>query len=817
MKKIFQVICLLVLTQCLVLATEEINSNTRRVLNFGKEWKFNLGDNAEVFRPEFDDSKWRELNLPHDWSIEGKFSKDNPATPGGGALPGGIGWYRKTFSLNDNEKEKLFFIDFDGVYRNSEVWINGHYLGKRPYGYSSFRYELTSYLNFDSKKNVIAVKVDNSKQPNSRWYSGSGIYRNVWLVSTNKIHVGHWGTFITTPSVSKNFASIDLQITLQNQLNTDKLVVVRTNILDAKENVVASTKTENSIKKNVSTSITHQLKVNNPMLWTVKNPNLYKAVTTVEVNGEIADQYDTPFGIRTFIFDNKKGFVLNGEQIKINGVCNHHDLGFLGAAVNKRALERQLELMKGMGVNGIRTSHNPPAPELLDLCDRMGFIVMDESFDMWKKGKTPFDYSLDWDEWHKRDLEDLILRDRNHPSVFIWSIGNEVLEQHDRNVTDGADITKELVVIVKQLDNTRPVTAACNAADPDNPLIKSGALDLIGYNYHHETYVETPKLYPDKPFISAESVSALQTRGYYDMPSDSIHIWPEQWDKPFLDGNPDNTCSAYDNCHAPWGSTHEETWKVVKKHDFISGQYIWTGMDYLGEPTPYSWPSRSSYFGIVDLAGFPKDIYYMYKSEWTDEPVLHVFPHWSLPDRQAGWERGKIVDVWAYTNCDDVELFLNGKSLGTKSKAVDDLHLIWRVTYEPGTLKAVGKKNEKEVLVKEIKTAGAPAKIILEADRKEIAANGNDLSFITVKIVDEFGTLVPTANNLVRFKIIGEGIIAGVDNGSQTSMESFKADYRNAFNGKCLVVIKSNGKPGKIVLSAISDGLEEATEIINAK
>jgi len=782
----------------------------RKTELFTKNWRFNLGDVTDGQKPELNDSKWRMLDLPHDWSIEGEFNKDNPATPGGGALPGGIGWYRKTFSLSVADKNKLVFIEFDGVYRNSEAWINGHYLGKRPYGYSSFRYELTAYLRFGKEKNILAVKVDNSKQPNSRWYSGSGIYRNVHLVTTGKIYVEHWGTFITAPEITDHAAGVAIQTKIRNNLMKQQSITVATVIVDKNGKQITKLNSWVAVQKDSMVEVSQYAIVKNPLLWNLDDPNLYKAISIIEVGGKKTDEYETTFGIRSFNFDVEKGFSLNGKQVKINGVCNHHDLGSLGSAVNTRALERQLEILKAMGVNGIRTSHNPPAPELLDLCDRMGLIVLDEAFDMWKKKKTEFDYALDWDEWHHRDLADMVLRDRNHPSVFIWSIGNEVMEQWDKKDSSGTIIAKELAAIVKSLDTTRPITAACNDQSLDNPVIKSGALDLIGYNYAHNSFSDFPKTYPGKKFIATETVSALATRGHYDMPSDSVRRWPKRWDLPFNEGNPDNTCSSYDNCSAPWGSTQEETWKVMKKYDFLSGQFIWTGFDYLGEPTPYPWPSRSSYFGIVDLAGFPKDVYYMYQSEWTNKPVLHVFPHWN-------WKAGDTVDVWAYTNCEEVELFLNGQSLGTKKKVNDELHVQWRVPYAAGTLKAIARTNQKEILTQEVNTAGAPAKILLEPDRKIITADGRDLSFITVKVLDANGVIVPTADNVIHFKISGEGKIAGVDNGLQTSLEPFKADYRKAFNGLCLVVVQSSEKAGAMILQATSDSLIESTVVIQTK
>jgi len=773
-------------------------------MNFNKDWKFYLGNAVGASDPDYNDSEWRNLNLPHDWSIEGEFKQDNPATPGGGALPGGIGWYRKNFILSDQDKDKLVFVDFDGIYQNSEVWINGHYLGKRPYGYISFRYELTPYLIYGDGKNVLAVKVDNSKQPNSRWYSGSGIYRNVWLVMTNKVFIDHWGTVITTPRIDENSALVSVMTTVQNVLPQPQAIHLKTEIVNSDGIPVASFFSEEEVPNNSLKEILHEIEVSNPILWSVENPYLYKVITSIESSGSVTDKYETDFGIRYFSFDNQKGFSLNGKPMKLYGVCNHHDLGCLGSAINTRALERQLEILKEMGCNSIRTSHNPPAPELLDLCDKMGFLVMDEAFDMWKKQKTPYDYHLYWDEWHVRDLEDFIKRDRNHPSVFIWSIGNEIGEQRD---TSGIRMAKELASIVKNLDKTRPITSGCDFPEPGNYIIKSGALDLIGYNYHQDHFGEFPEQFPGQKFIASETTSALATRGYYDMPSDSIRVWPIRWDKP-APANPDHTCSAYDNCHVPWGSTHEDAWKMIKKYDFLSGMYIWTGFDYLGEPTPYGWPSRSSYFGIVDLAGFPKDSYYLYKSEWTEESVLHIFPHWN-------WNVGDTIDVWAYTSCDEAELFLNGRSLGVRHKEEDVFHLVWRVPWEPGELKAIGKDPGKDLLEKTIKTAGEPSKLVLSADRSVINPDGSDLSFITVKITDENGIVVPNANNHIQFKIEGTGTLVGVDNGLQTSHEPFKADNRDAFNGLCLVVVQSLEKAGVITLTATSQGLESASLDIN--
>jgi len=810
----------------LVMASIEKGGGTifnSRKIAFNSGWSFHLNDSIKDKDTINSSTAWRTLNLPHDWSIEGKFDEKSPAGYGGGALNGGLGWYKKTFKVALENKEKITSIVFDGVYKNSKVWINGHYLGKRPNGYIGFQYELSPYLNFGDKNNEILVKVDNSKQPNSRWYSGSGIFRNVWLETTDKLHVDQWGTYVTTPKVSAKSASVHLETTIKNQYDASKNATILTTIF--KNDIKVTSVTKNiSITANANQVLNQDLIVNSPILWSDEKPELYRAVTTISIDNHVIDQYETNFGIRNFKFDLNKGFILNGKQVKIKGVCMHHDLGSLGSAINTRAIERQLEILKGMGVNGIRTSHNPPAPELLDLCDKMGFIVMDEAFDMWKKAKNKYDYSLDWDKWHAKDLQDQILRDRNHPSIFMWSIGNEIPEQWSQ---EGVTIAKELSAIVKKLDATRLVTAAMNPAvnmkidevalqfekakTDFNLLATSGALDIIGYNYAHQTFEHHQKNFPNTPFIATETTSALETRGYYDAVSDTLKKWPVRWDLKFTGGNPGNTVSAYDQVQAPWGSTHEATWKVIKKYDFLSGMYIWTGFDYIGEPTPYEWPSISSYFGIVDLAGFPKDVYYMYQSEWTKKNVLHLFPHWN-------WKEGHNVDVWAYyNNADEVELFLNGKSVGVRSKKGDDLHVMWRIPFHAGTLKAISRKDGKTVLERTIKTAGPPAALKLSADRTTIKADGNDLSFVTVDITDANGVLSPNANNEIQFSLKGNGKIVGVCSGDPVSHESYKGDRHTALNGKCLVVIQAGEKAGKVELTASATGLKSSTTFITIK
>lgn len=857
---LIQISCFLLFLTVGSCTSAEKMTNDRRQ-DFTAGWTFHLGDDSAASRPDYDDTAWRILNLPHDWAIEGEFSRDNPSGTGGGALPGGIGWYRKTFTVDKADEGKRLYIDFDGVYMNSEVFINGHSLGVRPYGYVSFSYDLTPYIKWGGK-NVVAVRVDNGEQPNSRWYSGCGIYRNVWLTKLNPVHIAQWGTFITAEDVSKNSARLNIRTKIQydaaaqlqdsvkqadgtyvvfdSEIVPLADVVLQSRLMDAEGNVVDEVASELQVIPTCLNEVEQEIVVKNPNLWSVNTPYIYKvnSILIDKITGKVLDNYCTNTGIRTFRFDAQKGFILNGERLKINGVCMHHDLGCLGAAVNIRAIERQLEILQEMGCNGIRCSHNPPSPELLDLCDRMGFIVMDETFDMWRKRKTAHDYSRYFNEWHERDLTDLILRDRNHPSVFIWSIGNEVLEQwsdakadtltleqanlilnfgHDQSMlakegemSVNSLLTKKLADMVKALDSTRPVTAGCNEPNPNNHLFRSEALDLIGFNYHDDWFAGVPEKFPGKPFIVAESVSALMTRGYYRMPSDETVICPERWDKPYFDDS--FSCSSYDNCHVPWGNSHEGTMRHVKNNDFISGQYVWTGFDYLGEPTPYGWPARSSYFGIVDLAGFPKDVYYLYQSEWHPEKkVLHLFPHWN-------WTPGQDIDMWAYyNNADEVELFVNGESQGVRTKGKDDFHVVWRVKYESGVVKVVSRKDGKTVLEKEIHTAGEPAQIRLTADRNEIKSDGRDLSFVTVEVLDKDGNLCPNADNQIMFDVQGAGFIAGVDNGSPVSMEKFKADHRRAFYGKCLVVVQSDGKSGGIKLTATSEGLKTAVTAIKAK
>ncbi|GAB2824209.1 glycoside hydrolase family 2 TIM barrel-domain containing protein [Ferruginibacter profundus] len=791
-----------------ILLCNELQAQVRQTIDFNNDWKFYLGNDSAAINEDYNDASWRIVNLPHDWSIEGNFSKDHPATNQGGALPGGIGWYRKTFTVPVSSKNKNVSIEFDGVYRNSEVWINGHYLGKRPSGYISFQYDLTPYLKWVNDKNIIAVKVDNSQQPNSRWYSGSGIYRSVRLVFDDSYaYIDRKEVFVTTTKLYAKQAKINFSTVINSTQKGVKSFLLLFDIYDANDKIVSSggdfgdtiiNFSGDRLVYNYSTSIYDH------NLWSVSKPYLYKAVIRVVSKGKVIDKYETTFGIRSIQFDNKNGFFLNNRPLKIKGVCMHHDLGALGAAFNYRAAERQLQILKAMGCNAIRTAHNPPAPEFLDLCDKMGFLVMDEAFDMWQKKKNKFDYSKDFKEWYKEDLENMVLRDRNHPSVFMWSIGNEIREQFD---SSGKVMAKELADIVKRIDPTRPVTSAMTETFLEkNFIAQSNALDVLGFNYKDYDYDSLPQRFPGQKFIASETVSGLATRGVYQFPSDTNRIWPPNYKvQDTFTGNKDLTCAAYDNTYAYWGNTHEKAWLAVKKRDFIAGTFVWSGFDFLGEPVPYQYPARSAYYGIVDLAGFPKDVYYMYQSEWTNKPVLHIFPHWN-------WKAGDTTDVWAYyNNADEVELFLNGKSLGTRKKATDALHVMWRVPFAPGTLKAVSMKNGRTVLIEEIKTAGAPVKIELTADRKIIHAGEKDLSFITARIVDKDGNTVPDANNLITFSITGNANIAATDNGYQADTISFSSPQRQAWKGMALAIVRSSAKKGNSTLTAKASGLISGT------
>jgi beta-galactosidase len=770
-------------------------------------WKFFLGDDSNASTPNFNDNAWRVLDLPHDWSIEGEFKKDAPTRGGGGYLPTGIGWYRKQFVLPAFVRGKQVSIQFDGVYQNSEVWINNHYLGKRPNGYISFVYDLTPYLV--AGKNTIAVRVDNSRQPNSRWYSGSGIYRNVWLNITQPIHVAQWGTYITTPDVDSAKATVVVKTKIENKLKSVNAVLTSI-IYDENGNAVASNKLPVSLAADTSAEFAQQLQVTSPSLWSVNAPYLYTMHSVITSGKTILDDYTSTFGIRKIEYSNINGFLLNGKRIKMNGVCLHHDGGCVGAAVPIKIWETRLKLLKQMGCNAIRTSHNPVAPEFLDLCDKMGFLVMDEAFDAWESGKVKNDYHLYFDQWWQRDVTDQVHRDRNHPSVVIWSAGNEIPDQtKDR----GVELLKNLLTVFHTEDPTRPVTTANDAIAADSNATKLAFMqeeDIVGYNYVDRWHERRELFYgidhydhPEWKMIGTESES-LRNPPSYSLGADSTKVRPN-----YLAGM----------------IRAEQLWKFVAVHDYVIGDFMWTGIDYLGEAR---WPGKGSGSGEIDMINLPKDGYYFYQSQWTSKPVLHLLPNWNWKGRE-----GQIIPVLAYTNCDTVELFVNGKSYGIKVQefprqgnayawnkyakpyvniTTGDLHLSWDVAYEPGTIKAVGRKNGKQVIIDEIQTTGQPAALHITTDGALVMADGKH-----VDVVDANGNVVPDASNTISFTVTGEGKLLGVDNGDLRDDDSFKLDSRKAFNGHAYAVIQAGSKPGDIKLLVQADGLKTASILIETQ
>ncbi|MBN2182590.1 MAG: DUF4982 domain-containing protein [Sedimentisphaerales bacterium] len=789
---------------------------SRQVLSLDPGWKFSLDGPNNAQAVELDDSGWRSVDLPHDWSIEGPYDRNAPTGGSGGYLPTGVGWYRKHFTLPASARDGRIWIEFDGIYENSEVWINGHRLGKRPFGYISFHYDLTDHLV--DGDNVIAVRVDNSNQPNTRWYSGSGIYRHVRLVGVNPIHVAHWGLAVTTPDVSEDNAEVLIRAAFVNESSAPtKDGQWKSRIIDPDGNqVTAQAGTYDTIEPGESIIVeSPPLEVHAPRLWSVETPALYNLRTIVLNGGVVVDEITTTFGIRKIEYDVDRGFLLNGKHVKMNGVCLHHGGGCVGAAVPERVWQRRLEILKAMGCNAIRTAHNPPAPEFLDLCDRMGFLVMDEAFDEWTIGKTEHGYHKYFEEWSERDLRDFIRRDRNHPSVVMWSVGNEVREQPQEG---GHEVLRRLAEIVHDEDKTRPFTQGCDniAADGGSTTPEFlDLLDIVGYNYV-DRWHERRELYysidrhdhPDWKMVGTESVSAGGVRGEYFLGRDPNVIRPNY-----------NTRMI----------RAEQLWKFVAMHDYVIGDFMWTGIDYLGESW---WPGKNSSSGVIDLCGFPKDGYYFYQSQWTEEPMIHVFPHWNWP----GYE-GKIIPVLCYTNCDSVELFLNGKSCGEKrlefprqgtsggwnryanpriNPTTADLHLSWDVPYEPGVLKTVGKRSGQIVCTKEVRTTGPAAAIELKIDRDSISTL-RDIAHVELRIVDVDGDIVPTADNLVVFAVEGPGRIIGVDNGNPRDHDSYQAMQRRAFNGLALAVLQSSGETGGIRFTARSEGLKEASAEITVK
>lgn len=791
------------------------------------QWRFALADSPEMAQLSYDDSAWRVLNLPHDWAIEGNFYVKNPSGAVGGALPGGVGWYRKRLMLTDNNEHSRYVLHFDGAFMNTSVYVNGKLVGIRPYGFIGFGFDITPFLN-KKGENVVAVRIDNAQQPNCRWYTGCGIYRHVYLLRSDDVRLAQWGVQVL-PVLKGRGANITLNSTIESFATQARKLSLKQMVYDAEGRCVAQSTTP-CVAHEGKNTVSQKIKMTNVKLWWPHAPYIYKVVSQLIDGKKVLDRDTTTMGLRNIAFDAKKGFAINGRNTKLNGVCLHGDLGCLGSAINEDALYRQLRMMKDMGANAIRCSHNPPAPELLHMCDTMGLMVMDEAFDQWRTGKTQFDYALFFDKWAEKDITDMVLRDRNHPSIILWSIGNEVLEQwntdknqgvdlddvnillnnardpsrlaDNKELSDNSKITRWLADIVRRNDPSRLITAGCNETSPNNHLFKSGAIDVIGFNYHSKQVAKVPENFPGKPFLLSESVSALQTRGFYAMPSDSIRRLPGKR-RPFIDTS--FLCSAYDNSCTSWSATHEATWDVVKHTPFCSGQFIWTGFDYIGEPTPFNFPARSSYFGIVDLAGFPKDAYYLYQSEWTNKTVLHLFPHWN-------WMPGQTIDLWCYyNNADEVELFVNGQSRGVKRKANEhEYHVMWRERFEPGTVRVVSRKAGRQVAERTVNTAAQPHHLRLTPNRKTLLANGRSLVFITVEVVDKDGNLCPWAENEVFFSLNGHASIAGVDNGSPFSLERFKDNRRKAFFGKCLVVVQAGNDEGEVNLKAKSIGLEDA-------
>jgi len=787
----------------------------------------NLGTDVAYTERRFDDRNWRQLRLPHDWGIEGPFDQANSGETG--KLPWwGVAWYRKHFTVAASDRDKRFYLDIDGAMAYATIWLNDQFVGGWPYGYASFELDLTPYIDF-GRDNVIAIRLDNPPE-SSRWYPGGGIYRNVWLVKTASVHVRHWGTFVTTPEVNASTATAHLQYTIENTAADETGITVRTEVYKLAADgqkiggaIAFAQPLRYGLAPGGNVTGTTNIQINQPKLWSLKTPELYTLVVSVEQRGKVVDRYETVFGIRTIKFDADKGFLLNGEAVRLNGVCDHHDLGSLGTAINTRALERQIELLKEMGVNAIRTSHNPPAPELLDLCDRMGVVVMDESFDCWRRAKKPNDYHLLFDDWHEKDMRALIRRDRNHPSVILWSIGNEISEQV---APEGIPIAEALVRIVHEEDPTRPATAACNITPSGfNGFQKT--VDVFGYNYKPMEYGRFRKSNPLIPLIGTETASCVSSRGEY--------FFPLSDDKS--QGRADFQVSSYDLAAPPWATPPDTEFRGQDEFPFTGGEFVWTGFDYLGEPTPFGGdtssmlnftdpaeqermarelkemgkirvPARSSYFGILDLCGFKKDRFYIYQARWrADLPMAHILPHWNWPERV-----GQVTPVHVYTSGDEAELFLNGRSLGRRKKALYQYRLRWdEVKYEPGELRVVAYKNGKQWAEAVTRTTGVASQVRLQADRPRLKADGQDLAFVTVSVADHDGQLVPRSKNRIRFELSGPGEIVAVDNGDATSHESFQAKERRAYNGLCLVIVRTlAGHPGQIKLKAQSDGLTGA-------
>jgi beta-galactosidase len=782
----------------------------------------NPGSDVSFVRADFDDTSWRSVNLPHDWAIEGPFLTSGPYGGMGRLKSWGPAWYRKKLDIPARDEGRSIFLDVDGAMSYATVWLNGRLVGGWPYGYSSWRVDLTPHVVLGGP-NQLVIRLDNPPE-SARWYPGSGLYRNVWLTKTHPVHVAQWGTFVKTPQVSKTSATVELDVSIDNDMNAAESVRVTTELyaLDADGRrmgraVAQFAGTDARIDAKSNVSIRGSTTIANPRLWgpsPQQQPNRYVAVTTLARRGTVIDRYETRFGIRSVRFDPGSGVYINDERIPLNGVNNHHDLGALGAAFNYRAAERQLEILQEMGANALRTSHNPPAPELLELTDRLGILVMDEIFDVWERKKTPLDFHLVFPDWYEQDLRALLRRDRNNPSVILWSVGNEVGEQYTGE--EGAAVSRKLVAIAREEDPSRPATTAMNWAKADMPL--PGTVDVVSLNYQGAGVRSLPgqfpafrEKFPDKVILSSESAAALSSRGEYQFPVPGVMSAAV---RPGIGGDPKTRqVSAYELFTADFGSSADRAWSAQDQNAYVAGEFVWSGWDYLGEPTPYS-ASRSSYYGIIDLAGFRKDRFFLYQSRWRPElPMAHVLPHWTWPERV-----GEVTPVHVFTSGDGAELFINGKSQGRRKKAAYEYRLRWDyVTYEPGEVKVIAYRNGKEWATSSVKTADAPAMLEMTADRARLRADGEDLVFVTVRVADRNGLTAPRADNRIRFTLEGPGEIIATDNGDPTSFESFQSPERRAFNGLCLVIVRGKPRePGKITLRAESAALQGATVILNS-
>jgi beta-galactosidase len=791
-------------------------NNPRVVTRLQNGWLFMGKEVPAAASAGIDESGWEKISVPHDWAIKGPFNVENDQqaiqlleegdkkamkrSGRTGGLPyAGIGWYRKHIFIPAADQGQSFDLVFDGAMSHAKVYVNNQFAGEWPYGYASFRFPI-SHLLHPGKDNVIAVRLENKVQ-SARWYPGAGIYRNVWLVKNNPVHIAHWGSFITTPEVSADRAKVQLRISIDTGKGLKKDMVLETHIYDPAHKEVAVA----ADKKLLAPEQEQQFIVEKPKRWSADHPDLYTAVTIIKQGSRILDRYTTVFGIRSIRFTTDKGMLVNDQVEKLKGVCLHDDLGALGMAVNKSAWRYRFQMLKDMGCNAIRGSHNPHAPEILELCDEMGFYFIDEAFDEWKSGKLENGYHTLFDQWAKADLTAMILRDRNHPALIMYSIGNEIREQNEKQ---GAQTARYLTGICHALDPTRPVTAGFNNLGPAIENGLADAVDIPGWNYKPDQYAGLHKKHPNWVIYGSETVSTVSSRGVYQLPVQMAAM--KQW--------PDNQSSAYDVEYCSWSQLPDKEWER-QEQDFVAGEFVWTGFDYLGEPTPYSdnWPSRSSYFGIIDLANLPKDRYYLYKSRWTNSKVLHILPHWN-------WEghEGQQVPVFAYTNYPSAELFINGKSFGRKSFSTDHLlnkyRLRWEnAVYQPGEMKVVAyDANGKIAETKIIRTAGKPAALRLEPSHRKLKANGEDMSFVNVSVIDKDGNLCPLATNRIRFAVSGQGTLRAVDNGNAASLEPFESNERMAFSGKCVAMIQSSTKEGDIVIKASGEGLTSATLIISS-